>query len=138
VRGPYSHHRAAFDEACVESLSTKGKFLLAQRDGGLAGCVYVAPAAGSSVLDLLAVNPRMRRSGIGTQLVLAAEGLCHSMKSPYVHITVASLSGEIVKFWRRRGYVEFDRLPCLCQPRSSLGFCMVKMAKQLEGNHLYF
>jgi hypothetical protein len=37
-----------------------------------------------------------------------------------------------VRFWRRRGFVDFDRLPCSCESRSSLDCHLLKMAKQLE------
>jgi N-acetylglutamate synthase-like GNAT family acetyltransferase len=114
------------------ALSKKGKFLLAERDSTFAGCIYVEPRAGTSLLDFLVVNSKMRRSGIGSQLIQAGEELCQSAKATFIHVQVVSLNCEIVKFLGRRGYVEFDELPCQCESPSSLQCSVLKMAKHID------
>jgi N-acetylglutamate synthase-like GNAT family acetyltransferase len=131
-RGPYVHREDLMDAGRFEALWQRGKFLLAEKGGSLAGCVYVEPNSNSSILDLLVVNAKVRRSGIGTQLILAAEGLCQGVKSSFIHIKVANQNCEMVRFWHRRGYVDFDQIPCSCEPRSSLECYVLKMAKQLK------
>lgn len=132
-RARYFHGGHAIDVNQFASLSKKGKFLLAERGGELAGCVYVAPkVVGASLLELLVVNPQMRRTGIGSQLIEAAESLCRSMKSSYMHVHVANLNYEIVRFCQHRGYIEFDQLPCQCDSQSVLDCYTLKMMKHLD------
>jgi len=129
--GPYSGR--SIDGEHFARLLQKGKFLLAKREETLVGCVYVEPrAVGPSLLEFLVVTPQLRRSGIGSQLIEAAEGVCRNTNSKYLQVQVDNLNRETARFCRRRGYVEFDgfsgqrdsRSPCDCQP--------LKMVKHLH------
>jgi len=131
-RGPYAHGGDPIDDRRFEILRGKGTFLLAERGHVLAGCVHVEANASASVLRHLAVKREIRRCGIGSQLLLAAEALCLAVRSSFIHIEVASLNSEVVRFWRTRGFVDFDQLPCPCESRSSLDCHLLKMAKQLR------
>src|SRR5260370_8460191 len=57
----------------VSSLMGKGKFLLVDDGPNLAGCVYVEVRGERGYLGLLSVDPAHQRSGLGRQLVAAAE-----------------------------------------------------------------
>ena len=131
-RSRFLHGGYSIDGGQFGTLSTKGKFLVVEKDGTLAGCIYVEPNAGTSLLDYLVVNSHMRRSGIGSQLLQAGEELCQNAKAKFIHVQVVNLNCEVVKFWYRRGYVEFDELPCQCESRSSLRCSILKMAKHMD------
>jgi N-acetylglutamate synthase-like GNAT family acetyltransferase len=138
LRSRYFHGEYSLDSDKFVSMAKKGRFLLVESGDHIAGCVYVEPRPTSSLLELLVVRPEMRRSGIGSQLVEAAESLCRSMKSNLVHVQVANLNYEIVRFCRRRGYTEFDRVPCQCDSKSSLHCYTLKMVKHLDRRSLGF
>src|ERR1700744_5785265 len=51
----------------------KGRFMLAEENGGLAGVVYVELRGERSYLGLLSVNPDLQKTGLGRRLMAAAE-----------------------------------------------------------------
>jgi GNAT superfamily N-acetyltransferase len=131
--------KAGFDNADeVEQLMEEGKFLLAEKDGHLVGFAYLEPRPEATRLDLLAVAPEQQRTGIGSQLLYAAERLSCSMRCFFMHIRVMNLHWETVKFCRRRGYVEFGIEPLHGNQPISAHCHIVRMCKQLEVDRLAF
>src|SRR6185503_10241796 len=74
----------------VLKLLGSGKFLLAESEHTLLGCVYVEPhhldsnrsaaqSGGSAYLGLLAVDPANQQSGLGSMLMEAAEDYCRAL-----------------------------------------------------------
>jgi len=137
--GREHHSRARFDStADVEELMTQGKFLLAEKDEGIVGFAYLEPRLEATRLDLLAVSPSQQRSGIGSQLLYAAERLSSSMRCFFMHVQVMNLHWETIKFCRRRGYVEFGIEPLDRQQPISPHCHLVRMCKQLNIDLLAF
>jgi N-acetylglutamate synthase-like GNAT family acetyltransferase len=89
----------------IESLST-GKFLLAEEEGTLVGCVYVEPRGERAYLGLLSVDPSRQQSGVGSLLMTAAENYCSGLDCRFMDIKIVHLRKELPGFYRRRGYVE--------------------------------
>jgi GNAT superfamily N-acetyltransferase len=116
----------------VEQLMTKGTFLLAENHNGIVGCAYLEPRMGASRLELLAVSPSERRTGIGSQLLETAERISRSLRCMFIHVQVVNLNWETVTFCRRRGYIDFALEPlCVKQPLSP--HChIVRMSKKLD------
>ena len=130
---------ASFDNtADVEQLIGRGKLLLAENDKGIVGFAYLEPRLEASRLDLLAVSPSQQRTGIGSQLLDAAERLSSSMRCLFMHIQVINLHWETIRFCRRRGYVEFGIEPLNSQQPVSPHCHIVKMCKQLDVDRLAF
>jgi GNAT superfamily N-acetyltransferase len=111
---------------------TQGKFLLAENDQGIIGYAYVEPRLEASRLELLAVSPAQQRSGIGSQLLDAAERMSRSMRCLFMHLQVMNLNWETLTFCRRRGYVEFAIEPLHMQEPLSPHCHIVRMCKQLD------
>ena len=61
------------DLESVRQLFQKGSFLVADERGRLRGCVYVEIRSDRSYLGLLSVDPQHQKSGLGSQLMTAAE-----------------------------------------------------------------
>ena len=57
------------DAEKVRALFKAGKFLLAEDDAKLVGCVYLELRGERGYLGLLSVDPSRQRSGVGRQLV---------------------------------------------------------------------
>jgi N-acetylglutamate synthase-like GNAT family acetyltransferase len=98
-------------QAEVEESLTKGAFLLAESDGKLNGCVYVEMRGERSYLGLLSVDPTSQQSGLGSQLMIAAERYCRERGSHSMDILIVSLRDELPSFYQKRGYIESGITP---------------------------
>jgi GNAT superfamily N-acetyltransferase len=133
------YSQAKFDNADdVERLMEQGKFLLAEQDDRIVGFAYLEPRMEATRLDLLAVSPEQQRTGIGSQLLYAAERLSSSMRCFFMHIQVMNLHWETIRFCRRRGYVEFGIEPLNRHQPLSPHCHIVRMCKQLDIDRLAF
>src|ERR1700736_2602920 len=93
------------DDLGVRAYMSGGTFLVAEDSGGLAGCVYVETRHDSSYLGLLSVQPARQRTGLGRQLVAAAENLARESGSLVMDLRVISVRGEqLLPFYQRLGY----------------------------------
>ena len=90
----------------VIALLNTGKFLLAEGEGSLLGCVYVEPRGERAYLGLLSVNPSRQQSGVGSLLMAAAEKYCTGRACRFMDIKLVTLRKERPGFYQRRGYVE--------------------------------
>src|ERR1700756_1165603 len=98
--------RDRIDLETVQDLFQKGTFLVAE-DSFLCGCVYVEPRGSDrSYLGLLAVDPRLQKSGLGSQLMHAAEAHCAEAGSRFMDLRIVSVRKELPAFYHRHGYVE--------------------------------
>jgi len=95
----------------VRELLQKGKFLLVEEDGLLAGCVYVELRGERGYFGLLAVDPSLQRSGLGSRMVAAAEAYCRDAGCRFMDLTIVNLRAELPGFYNRLGYVESGTLP---------------------------
>jgi GNAT superfamily N-acetyltransferase len=108
--------RDRIDLETVQDLFQKGTFLAAEdkvaEENFLCGCVYVEPRGGDrSYLGLLAVDPRLQKSGLGSQLMHAAEAYCAKAGSRFMDLRIVSVRKELPAFYRRHGYVETGTEP---------------------------
>jgi GNAT superfamily N-acetyltransferase len=107
-------------------------------EGTIVGFVYLKPRLEATRLDLLAVSPAQQRTGIGSQLLYAAERLSSSMRCLFMHIRVMNLHRETIKFCQRRGYVEFG-IEAMNRHQPISPHChVVRMCKQLDIDRLAF
>ncbi len=103
--------RDRIDLETVQELLQKGTFLVAE-ESFLCGCVYVEPRGGNrSYLGLLSVDPRLQKSGLGSQLMNAAEAYCAKAGSRFMDLQIVSVRKELPDFYHRRGYVETGTAP---------------------------
>ena len=103
--------RDRIDLETVQDLFQKGTFLVAE-DSFLCGCVYVEPRGSDrSYLGLLAVDPRLQKSGLGSQLMYAAEAHCAKAGSRFMDLRIVSVRKELPAFYHRHGYVETGTEP---------------------------
>jgi N-acetylglutamate synthase-like GNAT family acetyltransferase len=111
----------------------KGRFLIADDNGSLAGVVYVELRGDRAYLGLLSVDPARQKSGLGRRLMAAAEEFAREMGARHMDITVVNLRSELPPFYRKLGYTEDgtapvrpEMIPRLLQPAH-----FIKMAKPL-------
>jgi len=111
----------------------KGRFLLAEENGALAGVVYVELRGDRSYLGLLSVDPAQQKSGLGRRLMAAAEEFAREMGSHHMDLTVVNLRTELPPFYRKLGYTEDGTAPVRPEmlPRMLQPAHFIKMTKPL-------
>jgi ribosomal protein S18 acetylase RimI-like enzyme len=111
----------------------KGRFLLANENGQLAGVVYVELRGDRSYLGLLSVDPDLQKSGLGRRLTFAAEEFAREMGSHHMDLTVVNLRTELPPFYRKLGYTENGTQPIRPEmvPRMLQPAHFIKMTKPL-------
>jgi GNAT superfamily N-acetyltransferase len=115
----------------VRALLQKGKFLLAEEDGALTGCVYVELREDRGYFGLLAVQPKKQRAGLGSALIAAAEEYCRVAGCRFMDLTIVNLRIELPAFYHRHGYVESGTLPFPAEQAPNQPCHLVKMSKPL-------
>lgn len=116
----------------IDSL-TAGKFLLAEEEGAIVGCVYVEPRGERSYLGLLSVKPSRQHAGVGSLLMEAAENYCSGLTCRFMDIKIVNLRKELPGFYQKRGYVETgtSSFPADVQTKEPCYF--IDMTKPLAG-----
>ncbi|PWT90392.1 MAG: GNAT family N-acetyltransferase [Blastocatellia bacterium] len=117
-------------EEVIASLS-KGEFLIAEDVHGLVGCVYLEPQGERAYLGLLSVDPSRQQTGLGSQLLKAAEEHRASQGSKSIYMKVVNLRTELPPYYRKRGYVETGTSPFPEGVPTKLPCWFIEMSKQL-------
>ena len=123
--------RDRIDVETVREFLRTGSFLVADDLGSLWGCVYVEPRGDRSYLGLLSVDPQRQKSGLGSQLMDAAENHCAKAGSRFMDLRIVNVRKELPSFYHHRGYVETgtEPFPPVLSPKLPCHF--VKMSKPL-------
>jgi N-acetylglutamate synthase-like GNAT family acetyltransferase len=123
--------RDRIDLQTVQELLQKGTFLVAE-DSFLCGCVYVEPRGGDrSYLGLLSVDPQLQKSGLGSQLMNAAEAYFAEAGSSFIDLPIVSVRKELPDFYHRRGFVETGTAPFPAGLNPKLPCHFILMSKPL-------
>jgi N-acetylglutamate synthase-like GNAT family acetyltransferase len=115
----------------VRALLLKGKFLLVEQGGALVACVYVELRGERGYFGLLAVDPALQRSGMGSRMVAAAEQYCHAAGCHFMDLTIVNLRAELPAFYQRFGYAESGTLPFPSDQHANQPCHLVQMSKPL-------
>ncbi|HKW56256.1 MAG TPA: GNAT family N-acetyltransferase [Candidatus Acidoferrum sp.] len=99
------------DDRGVASYLQSGKFLVAENDCGLAGCVYVEIRGDRGYVGLLSVDPQQQGTGLGRSLMDAAESYFHAAGCRAVDLRVISQRTPLPGFYRHLGYAETGTSP---------------------------
>jgi len=127
--------RDRLDESDVREYFDKGRFLLAEQDGALAGSVYVELRGDRAYLGLLSVDPALQKTGLGRRLVGAAEEFAREMGSHHMDLTVVNLRIELPPFYQKLGYrtLGAEPIPERMAARVSQPCHFIRMSKPLGG-----
>jgi N-acetylglutamate synthase-like GNAT family acetyltransferase len=110
-----------------------GRFLVAEEDGAIAGCVYVEIRGNRGYLGLLSVDPGRQKSGLGRRLVAAAEEFAREMGARHMDLTVVNLRTELPPLYEKLGYRVIGAEPIYEEmvPRILESCHFVRMSKPL-------
>lgn len=115
----------------VKELLVKGDFLVAEAEGTLTSCVYIETRDGRTYLGLLSVNPELQRTGLGSQLLSAAEDYSRQNGSRFMDIYVVNLREELPQYYQKRGYIETGTTPFPENIQTKLPCFFINMSKAL-------
>lgn len=116
----------------VTNLMAEGKFILFFENERLAGGVYVEPRGERGYFGLLSVDPQRQNSGIGSQLIAAAEDHCRGAGCRFMDLTFVNLRLPLPGYYRRFGYEESGMLPFPAdQAKPNQPVHLVQMSKAL-------
>ena len=96
------------DEAEIARMSARGTFVVLEREGGLAGAVYVEL---DGYFGMLAVAPEMQGKGLGKRLVRIAEAMCEASGASTMRLKIVNLREELGRWYRSLGYREVGTEP---------------------------
>jgi N-acetylglutamate synthase-like GNAT family acetyltransferase len=112
-----------------------GRFLLAEENGEILGCVYVEMHGDHGYLGLLSVDPARQKGGLGRRMVAAAEEFAREMGSRRMDLTVVNLRVELPPYYRKLGYELVGTEPIReeMEPRVKQPCHFIRMSKPLGG-----
>jgi ribosomal protein S18 acetylase RimI-like enzyme len=82
----------------------QGRFLLAEEDGHLAGCIYVTRHDDRAYFGLLSVDPSHQKNGVGRRLVSAAEEFARETGARFMDLKLIHLRTELPGIYEKLGY----------------------------------
>jgi ribosomal protein S18 acetylase RimI-like enzyme len=85
-------------------------FFVAEDDGRIAGTVMAGYDGHRGWLYTVAVDPRLRRRGVGTALVRHAEAALLALGCLKVNLQVRASNAAVVAFYRTLGYAVEERI----------------------------
>ncbi len=110
-----------------------GAAVLAALDGEVAGCVRYRPEDGGFYVARLAVQPAMRRQGIGSALLACVEAEARAAGAPRLRLRVRLSLPENVRLYTRFGYRVSGLHPLGAQ---DVGLTMVKELAPRSRDHV--
>jgi GNAT superfamily N-acetyltransferase len=121
------------DEEHTRRYFREGRFLLAEEEGALLGCVFVQIHGEQAYLGLLSVAPGRQNSGLGRRLVAAAEEFAREMGAHRMELTVVNLRVELLPLYEKLGYqvVGTEAIPEEMTHRVNQPCHFIRMAKPL-------
>lgn len=129
----FFHIGTRLDTGRIRPHFQKGRFLIAESDGALVGCVYVELRGEDSYLGLLSVDPNLQKTGLGRRLVAAAEEFAREMGARRMDLTVVNLRTELPPYYAKLGYkvVGEESIPEEMKQRVNQPCSFIRMSKPL-------
>jgi GNAT superfamily N-acetyltransferase len=130
AESPYIEGERVNSGAVLEMLA-KGKFLLIEREGRLAACIYIEGRGPRALLGLVSVDPGQQRAGLGAQLMAAAEADCRIAGYSEMDLRFINHRVELRRFYERLGFLDTGVQESPDPARMKVPFHFVQMAKSL-------
>jgi GNAT superfamily N-acetyltransferase len=130
AESPYIEGERVSSVAVSEMLS-KGKFLLLERAGRLAACIYIEGRGTSAHIGLVSVDPGQQGAGLGSQLMAAAEADCRAAGCREMELRFINHRADLHRFYQRLGFHDTGVQEFPHPARMKVPFHFVQMAKSL-------
>ena len=117
----------------IRTFLQTGEFLVAEDGTTVTGCVYFERRGDRGYIGLLSVDPSRQRSGLGCQLMAAAEDRCRGLGCHAADLQIVNLRQELPDFYSRLGYVPTGTAPFRPDLVTKMPCHFIKMSKPLTG-----
>ncbi|MFY8090657.1 MAG: GNAT family N-acetyltransferase [Chitinophagaceae bacterium] len=84
----------------------KGNMLIYTNNHTLLGCVHLQEIENKIYLGMFAVEPNLQGSGIGKEILKAAEVYTLNKNLAYIFMKVISVRKELIDWYKRHGFTE--------------------------------
>jgi GNAT superfamily N-acetyltransferase len=119
------------DIAEVRSRLAKDWFFAANEGASLIGCVHVETHRERGHIGLLAIDPAHQKSGLGQQLMAAAEDHLRTNGCKTADLRFINHRAELLRFYSKLGYAESGTAPFPQTNRMKMPFHFIEMTKVL-------
>jgi GNAT superfamily N-acetyltransferase len=119
------------DPEVVRSLMEKGKFLLAEDGPILSGCVYVELRGRRGYLGMLSVDPARQKTGLGRQLMAAAENYFRDAGCTFSDLMIVNVRTDLLAMYHHFGYAETGTAPYENRFPTKIPVHFIAMSKSL-------
>lgn len=91
-----------------ETMDTPGSVFLkyTEADGILTGCVNLQQHDKKLYLGMFSVDPQRQGTGIGKEILNAAEEYCQHINCCIIYMSVISVRSELIDWYKRNGYID--------------------------------
>lgn len=129
----FFHIGPRLDPGRIQPHLRNGRFLVADSEEKLVGCVYVEVHGEESYLGLLSVEKSLQKTGLGRRLVAAAEEFAREMGARRMDLTVVNLRTELPPYYNRLGYriIGEEPIPEQMRARVNQPCYFLRMSKPL-------
>jgi len=121
--------------AQVQELMQQGVFLVAEKANEIVAAVYIEVVARRGYFGPLAVHPKLQKSGLGKQLIVACETFCRERGCYFLDLSVASPREELPAFYARFGFQPYDIRPFPFPEKLSRKAHLIYLTKPLVDLH---
>ena len=115
----------------VREMWPRGKFLLGDLDATLTACIFVEPRGERAHLGLVSVDPTRQGTGLGAQLMAAAEDHCRTAGFREMELRFINHRTELQRFYTRMGFAPSGVTEEAMAARVKVPFQFVQMTKAL-------
>ncbi|HKW65436.1 MAG TPA: GNAT family N-acetyltransferase [Candidatus Acidoferrum sp.] len=116
----------------VREYMKKGEFLVAEDAAGLAGCVYVELRTERGYLGLLGVAPELQGTGLGHELMNAAESYFRTAGCRAIDLRIISPRTPLPAFYEHFGYSRTGTAPFAADVPVKVPCHYIQMSKKLS------
>lgn len=92
--------------AAVRGLMHQGKFLLAEEESQLVGCIYTEVRGERGYFGMLSIEPSRQGTGVGHKLVNAVEKAFRDQGCKFCDLKIVDVRTELHTLYRRWGYAD--------------------------------
>jgi predicted N-acetyltransferase YhbS len=119
------------DSATVLELMKKGKFLLAEDESSVVGCVYVEIRGERGYFGMLSIEPSRQRTGIGRQLIKHVEQNLRETGCKFCDLKIVDVRTELHDLYHRWGYTDAGTAPYDDPTPTKIPVHFINMSKPL-------
>jgi GNAT superfamily N-acetyltransferase len=120
------------DAEGVRGYMARGRFLLLEEGTALLGCVYTELRSAHGYVGLLSVDPVRQGSGLGRQLMYAAEKYFGEAGCTAVDLRIISARPELLRFYGKLGYAETGISPMSIDAPLKMACHFIHLSKPLH------